>query len=359
MKRERISGFIVLVLACLLLFTGCTDKNSYFLIGTKEHRKELKNLFTILENPKTKRESRFIIIQQISRILSAENQPEILDLFLTSYVEKTPKDLYNAYYLLLVAQNYMKSHAYPFARHYYERILKNYPDLLVQGISIHYLCLKDLINLTDEPELKVSYFKELLSRFSGDINKGTTYYSLAKTYEQLGEWELSIQAYNNFLNYPNTEIAGVPDAWDTVKDMVDFYNFDGKDWTMESLDALTKEIRYAIHSKQASRVKKYMAKINFFTKSWEQGGSVKMEDQFITHISTFLGSRVWCSQTIDKDSNDQEAYLKTTGWSYRIQTWYLYFKKIYFPADPEKHGQWEWAGIYLGDKPFAGTKETR
>jgi hypothetical protein len=96
-----------------------------------------------------------------------------------------------------------------------------------------------------------------------------------------------------------------------------------------------------------------MAKVNFFTMSWEQTENPKTEVQFIDHFNDFLGSRVWCSPNVDRDSNEQEAYLKTTGWSYRIQTWYLYFRKVYFPADPEKHGQWEWAGIYFGEKPFA------
>ncbi|MDR1596788.1 MAG: tetratricopeptide repeat protein, partial [Treponema sp.] len=45
-----------------------------------------------------------------------------------------------------------------------------------------------------------------------------------------------------------------------------------------------------------------------------------------------------------------EAYLRTWGWSQYISTWYLYFRKINFPSDPEIHGRWEWAGIYYGEK---------
>jgi len=42
--------------------------------------------------------------------------------------------------------------------------------------------------------------------------------------------------------------------------------------------------------------------------------------------------------------------LRTWGWHQYLSTWYLYFRKIYFPADPEIHGRWEWAGIYYGEK---------
>jgi len=304
-----------------------------------------------------KSESKFIIIQQISKTLHSAEDMAALNLFLTTYVEKYPNDPFNAYYLFITAQNYMNSEAYPFAAHYYERILKNYPDLLVQGKSIHYFCLKNLLKLIEEPEIKVNYYKELIARFSDEIDKGITYYQLAKTYENIGEWELAIQAYNNFLNYPDTVIPGNSKAFEEVKAMVDFYNYDGKDWTMESLEELVKNIRSAILSRSSRRLQNYMAKVNFFTMTWEQGESFKQEQGLLENISDFLVPGVWCYSELDKDSNEREAYLKTTGWSYRIRTWYLYFRKIHFPADPEKHGQWEWAGIYFGEKIFAGTTE--
>ena len=71
-----------------------------------------------------------------------------------------------------------------------------------------------------------------------------------------------------------------------------------------------------------------------------------------------MTSRLRCASELDPDSNAQEAYLETWGWSYyRIRTWYLYFRKVHFPADPEINGHWEWAGIYFGSKPFSGSEE--
>jgi hypothetical protein len=49
-------------------------------------------------------------------------------------------------------------------------------------------------------------------------------------------------------------------------------------------------------------------------------------------------------------SNDREAYLRSTGWNYRIPTWYFYFRRVEYPADPESNGAWEWAGVFFGEK---------
>jgi hypothetical protein len=86
----------------------------------------------------------------------------------------------------------------------------------------------------------------------------------------------------------------------------------------------------------------------FFTMGWSQD-----ETDMFTHtnidISSFLNSRIYIAKDLDPMSNEKEAFLWTSGWSYRIKTWYLYFKKIDYPADPEINGRWEWAGILFGE----------
>lgn len=343
----------LIILIPLLAVFSCTSPNSYYMTGPQEQRAELKNLFHHLENSAEKNESKFILLQQIIKILHEQGETEKLNLLLTTYVEKNPEDPFNAYYLFIVAQNYERGEAYPFATHYYERILRNYADLLVRGRSIHLLSLKELIQFSAHPENRVTYYKELLSRFENEIDKGLTYYRLARTYEELGEWDLSIQAYMNYLKYPETYVPGAPEAYTHVEQLVRLYTYDGSDWTVDNLDDLVGEVKKAINWGQPWKLNEFMSQINFFTTSWEQQES-QVDESFVHNLGTFLNSRVRCSAEIDTDSNAQEAYLKTTGWSYRIKTWYLYFRKIHFPADPEKHGHWEWAGIYLGEKPFTG-----
>ena len=56
------------------------------------------------------------------------------------------------------------------------------------------------------------------------------------------------------------------------------------------------------------------------------------------------------NDTLDELSNEGEAYLRSTGWNYRIPTWYFYFRRVEYPADPEINGSWEWAGVFFGEK---------
>ena len=95
---------------------------------------------------------------------------------------------------------------------------------------------------------------------------------------------------------------------------------------------------------------RYQAKVNFFARSWGQG-DLDNANLSIFSLSYFMqGNRIRYADKLDDSSNSTEAFLRTWGWHQYLSTWYLYFRKIYFPADPEIHGRWEWAGIYYGEK---------
>jgi len=136
--------------------------------------------------------------------------------------------------------------------------------------------------------------------------------------------------------------------------MIQFYDRRDKNWTMESLDQLVNVIKEALWARDARKLTRYRAKVNFFAVSWEEE-QTEADIEFIADIGSFMWNKIYYADALDSDSNNREAYLRTWGWSYRITTWYLYFRKIDFPADPEIHGEWEWAGIYFGDKPFTGS----
>ncbi len=353
---------LYLIIIISIFSAGCekasfflTEQNPYYIAGSGQQRKELLQLSRMLKEQSGTPESNFIVIQEIIKILHSIPELEKLNLFLTTYVEQNSEDPFNAYYLLIVAQNYLDKKADPFAVLYFERILNNYADLLVHGTSVHYTCLSNLIKLVKDPDVRINYFKELLARFKNEIAPGPVYFFLARTYEELGEWDLAIQAYKNFLKYPGAKIPGYPDAQKEIKPIIDFYDYRNKNWTMASLDDLVSTIKNAIRRRDYRKLSKYMAKVNFFAISWEQEKK-EANNEFLSQLSVFMRQRVRYSADLDRDSNSKEAYLKTWGWSYRIKTWYLYFKRVYFPADPEIHGQWEWAGIYFGDKPFSGAE---
>lgn len=333
----------------LLLLSSCLSHNDYLAVGSAEKKGETKKLLELLQKEKDGGENRFILIQQIANNINLAGYPERLNLFLTSYVEKNPEDPFNAYYLLMVAQNYKSAKAYPLAAHYYERILRNHPDILIRGQSAHLICLKELARIEEKPEYRINHYKELIARFKDSIDEGSTYFYLAKTYESLGEWEQAVQAYSKFLKYPETNIRGYADAHRNVMKFLAFHN-SNKSWTREDLEDLVRAIKRAIATRNARSLSQLKAGVNFFAMSWEQEDS-DANTQVAFDLGTFLrGSKVRYARDLDEDSNTQEAYLETWGWSYRVPTWFLYFRKIDYPGDPEINGRWEWAGIYFGEK---------
>jgi hypothetical protein len=172
---------------------------------------------------------------------------------------------------------------------------------------------------------------------------------LGQACERIGDWSGAIEAYANFLPYSRTIISGFPNAAQYARQQVDFSR-SAKDWTFESLPALRNAIQNALDNGNARELMLYQAKVNFFARSWEQ-----METDEIGlarfNLSIFMyGNRIRYASTLDPSSNATEAFLRTTGWAQSLNTWYLYFRKIYFPQDPEIHGRWEWAGIYYGEK---------
>jgi hypothetical protein len=249
----------------------------------------------------------------------------------------------------MIAYAYMQQDALPVAARYFDLIVKNYPDLTINGESVHFACLNQLIELSDNREQQVWYYQELLSRFSSMIDLGLAWFMQGQAYEHIGDWHSAIQAYTQYLRYAGSIIPGFPNAYDYARQQVDFNN-SPKDWTYESLPALLTAIKAALDDTDANRLKRIQTRVSFFTRSW---GQIETDDLQIAdfNLSDFmLDNRIHYADKLDASSNSTEAFLKTWGWSQYISTWYLYFRKIYFPSDPEIHGRWEWAGIYYGEK---------
>jgi tetratricopeptide (TPR) repeat protein len=347
-------GLAALLAAAAL--AGCRKDYSYYLPRGFEQNREVRGLFELLGRETSAGETRYILINQIATRLLNSKETERLILFLTTYVASNPEDPYNAYYLGIVAAAYRDLKAVPMAVEYYQRILKNYPDLQIAGSSIHYQCLQELLKLVNDPRRQIDYYKELISRFSDRIDPGVSYYFLARAYEEIGDWEQAIRVYQKFLNYPEAEIPGFPRAHSKIREKVEFYYAD-KEWTVDNLERLVADIREALRTHDVREFLKYRAKVNFFTMSWSQQDVSEFEEVEVSTsfdlgaLGAFLqSSRVSADDQLDVYSNSGEAYLRTTHWNYRIPTWYLYFRKVDFKPDPDINGRWEWAGIYLGEK---------
>ena len=335
------------ILVVLLCFGVCV-----FSCKSKEDASSREKLYNILQTQNLSTEERFSVINQISQSMLNAKETDNLILFLTDYTTSNPKDYYNAYWLLMVAYAYQLNGADPIAEMYFERILNNYEDLLVKGKSIHMLCLQNLIQISDDPSNRIIYFSRLISHFPEQVSKTELYYRLAMEYEKLGEWNQVLKSYSDFLAQPDASeirIAGSPDAYNTAKNLVDF-NESSKDWTFETLEDLEKAVKQAISWYDYNLLEKYKSKVNFFSMSWRQDEEQENSIANFTMRDYGYGKRIRYSAELDTSSTPNEAYLRTWGWSTYINVWYLYFRKINFPLDPEIHGRWEWAGIYFGEK---------
>jgi hypothetical protein len=353
-RVRRFFWALFLLGALAVCATGDSPNSSegvdpYYIAGTKEQQQELRDLFKLLAKESQSGEEQFSVVREIAGEYAQLKEYGRLINFLSSWTHSHPEDPYFAYYLLMIAYAYGMQDAHAMSALYFDLIVKNYPDLSIQGESIHLICFNRLINLTGNDEQRVWYYQELISRFSDRIDPGTTYFMLGQAYERIGEWNRAIQAYTQFLPYYGTVIPGFPEAYSYAKQLVDFNN-SRKDWTFETLNSLVGAIRAALDSGSSWQLRRYQAKVNFFARSW---GQEDLDNAGMAefNLSDFMMSNhIRYANELDASSNANEAYLRTWGWSQYISTWYLCFRKINFPSDPEIHGRWEWAGIYYGEK---------
>jgi tetratricopeptide (TPR) repeat protein len=350
---RKIAVFLIGLFLIGLVFSGCGEKSRtdpYYIIGDKDKQERLRNLWNLLEQTEvTEAEEQFSLAREIANTYARQKEYGRLVNFLGERINANPDDPYNAYYLLMIAYAYAQQEAYPVAAMYFDIIVKNYPDLLIQGQSIHFACLNQLISLVDDPHRRVKYYQELISNFPDKTDLGMDYFMLGQAYEQTGGWNLAIQAYTQFLPFIGTNIPGFPNADHYAKQIVDF-NKSPKDWTFETLNGLVNTIKFVLAEGNGWQLGRYQAKVNFFVRSWAQEAS---DDSGMAefNLPDFMrGTNIQYAPTLDPSSNATEAYLKTWGWNQYISTWYLYFRKIYFPLNPDIHGRWEWAGIYYGEK---------
>jgi tetratricopeptide (TPR) repeat protein len=350
---RRALVFIALTAALTVFLAACGVSDMRYYVGAFEQNPELRELFQLFQKEKDQ-QNRFVLIDQIAAALANEGRTDREILFLTTYVEKNPADIYNGYYLLRVADAYRDMKSAPLAIHYYRRVLSNYGDLLVGAsqASIHRQCLQELLALETNPEEKIAYYKELFSRFP-DPASGLNWYYMAKAYEDVGEWDQSIQAYQKYISSIDVETFGESATAREAAEKVNFYTAD-KTWLAPDLPTLVAAIKDAIQTKNVAKLRRYQAQVNFFQEPWDQNqlqGSDVVNYNIVNYLSSSSVS-FGVNEQPEVAASGTEATFRTSGWNFRPAIWYLYFRQVDFPADPDINGQWEWAGVYFGEKMY-------
>ena len=345
-RGRRIAFAAVLVAAA---FIGCGEPNpgERFLSGFDGDGDEMAALFLLLDGKDASPDSNFAVAREISGCFLRAGDYGKLIRFLSDRTQRFPDDPYNAHHLLMIAHAYMKQGSLPISALYFDAIVRNYPDMTVNGSSIHLASLLNLTELVDDPRRLARYYGELLSRFPGDVNRGVLWFRLAGVLEEIGEWADAIEAYSAYVSLGSPAVPGFAEAAARARLILNFHN-SSRDWTFESLEALTAAVKSALDNNSVARLAFIQAKTNFFTRSWGQGDADSRYDFLITRYFG-PGTRVRHADGFLEESNGTGVYLRTWGWPQVISVWYLYFRKVDFPADPSVHGRWEWAGIYFGE----------
>ena len=348
-SRMKYTICLMLVLVCV----GC-GVNSYYMVGEQHQRQRIRELLHHLEKPYISEQMRLTLFELISTELLAAGYPGRMRNFLIQHIEQHPTDTYNAHYLYMIATSYLQNDHQELARYYLHRVVWNHSDVEIEGESVHEKSLIALISIEDNEQRRASFLEELLERFPDITYDPVRYLQLAHSYENIAEWDQAFVSYQKLVDLcaiDNDNCRDLPNGANiaTINANLRFWQAT-RTWSTEELDDLVSFIKQALSQKDVRTLLEYRPSVNFFARSWQQE-EFDFNSQINFNIGIFLRrSQVSYSNSIDINSNTREAYLRTWGWSYRIPTWYFYFRKIDFPADPSVHGNWEWAGIFFGEQ---------
>ena len=289
------------------------------------------------------------------------------DIFL-SHIVIQPKDPYNAYYLYNIAGHYIERGEKLMGLWLLRSMYQQFPDLrLSEHPGIHYLILDILgrmeVNLDDRIAAiqKILTFNELEWSVADDsamFDRGVWLYRLGNAQEmkaaqlvygeerQLEQLQAAMQSYQQFLGMDLSSVPEEPNARKIVTSKLNIYRTRRNWYTDPDLKNLIRKIQYAIQQNNVRAVLYYQAN-GFFALS--SGYRDNLERSFTNiYLPNFLGGFIQFGG-LATESNNEEAWLYSTNWPFDLSTWYLYFRRIRYPVNPEIDGNWEWAGIYLGD----------
>lgn len=339
-------------LAVFLLLS--ISPESLYLQDLGDQKAPMEELLHIQKDDRLTSEGLFIVNSRIQRLLESAGRPDLENLFLSTYAASHGEDPFLTYYYYQVAENYRKRKAEAFAAIYYERILKNYPDLIYRGESLHKTALERLIEVSPDPRKRLDFLNFWIQNYSDPEILPRMQYYLGQTLEALGEYEPALEAYRIFLSHPDTLIPGEPQAWKKTREYVDFYR-SSKAWVRPTLESLVSSLKDAFGRSDIRSIETLRSKRGFSILTWSTMEAAKETDmenrEFVADQVRSRASPIAITGEVHRDSTDREVFLKSTGWSFALSpVFYLHLKKVDFLADPEINGGWEWVGLYMGEK---------
>lgn len=340
----------IVIIITLFLFS-CNSFSETFFKKT-ENDINLNQIPSELKNEIQDEESRFTAMQDLTSKMLQENRTDDLCVFLTNFVEHNPEDKYNAYWLFVVAMVHVEKEDTITAAYYFDRILNNYNDLLVENKSIHLAALTNLVKISDDAETRIRCLQKLITEFPTHSNLSENYMRLGLEYELSGQWENALRAYKSFLNQedaPTIEIPGIQNPFFRAQRMINLSRT-GTSRKYDSPQELKDAVVKALRNSDGRALDRCKSTHSFFAMTWKNTEFDPNTQTTFSFVPLLQGKTIRWDDEFDEDSRAAEVYLRTEGWRIDYSVWYLCFRKINFPPNPAIHGKWEWVGVYYGEK---------
>ena len=340
-----------LVIIVTLFLFSCNSFSETFFKKTKNDI-NLEQISADLKNEIQDEESRFTAMQDLTAKMIQENRTDDLCVFLTNFVEHNPEDKYNAYWLFVVAMVHVENKEPITAAYYFDRILNNYHDLLVDGQSIYLASLQNLVKISDDSETRIRCLQKLITEFPTLSNLSENYMRLGLEYELSGQWENALRAYKSFVNQedaPTIEITGIQNPFFRAQRMINLSRT-GASRKYNSPHELKDAVVKALGNSDGYALDRCKSTHSFFAMTWKNTEFDPNTQTTFSFAPLIQGKTIHWDDEFDENSRSTEIYLRTEGWRVDYSVWYLCFRKINFPPNPAIHGKWEWVGVYYGEK---------
>jgi tetratricopeptide (TPR) repeat protein len=268
---------------------------------------------------------------------------------LLAFHARYPYDPYGAFVSLILAEAFENEGQTSFSRHYYERSLRYPLDVRVSGEPVQLRAARKLYSVETDPARKITLARMFIEKYASFVDVPRLLYELGFLYEQNAQFDESYKSFTEFLKNSGSVAQSDPNTVDDIRNRLNLYTLK-RDWGYKSLNDLVNRVKTAIRAKDVRTVSLLRSKNRFFSMSWlQEKNDFNSVIDFDMNRFIYNSSGIYFENQLEPFSNSQEAFLKSRGWGVQMPVWYLYFRKVDFPADPNYHNSWEWAGVYFGD----------
>lgn len=302
-------------------------------------------------------EADFVRVFRIVESFSRASEYERLTEFLLDPRVRAVTTQYQDYLDYLLAMGYLKSGQTPLALFLLRRLIDQGVEIVHRGQPLLQRILEILVEHTTDPFERLAYLKRLLA-FQGQSGRNVlSSYLLGQTYQEIGFWDQAIESYRVTLSLPGASEVLDGKTLNRLRSLV-AYRTVPRHRILRDLNELIQLVRRAQMEGNVGELARLQASSDFIIQYWAQRENYHPapdQETFLRGLIQFSRNyngenTVRWDEGLSELSNINEAYVRTTNWFAEWGTVYFYFRKIFFPPNPNIHGQWEWAGVYLGGK---------